>query len=104
MLGTSLLRSLLALVLFDLGVSQSFVSSGFSRSFGIPLDALEHPMWIYVAFQERVPVTSVFLNFTLKIFGVIYPIDLVPIPMRDVSVIIGMDWLIWFRAQIDCER
>ena len=40
----------------------------------------------------------------LDIFGVGFPIDLVPITMGDVCVIVGMDWLSRFRAMIDFER
>ena len=40
----------------------------------------------------------------LEIFGVEFPIDLVPIVMGDVCVIVGMDWLSRFGAMIDCER
>ena len=32
-----------------------------------------------------------------------FPIDLIPIPMGDVCVIVGMDWLSRFGAMIDCE-
>ena len=39
----------------------------------------------------------------MEIFGVPYPIDLIPIPIRDVSVLVGMDWLSRFGAMIDCE-
>ena len=31
-----------------------------------------------------------------------YLIDLIPIPMGDVCVIVGMDWLSRFGAMIDC--
>lgn len=39
----------------------------------------------------------------MNIFGVSFPIDLIPIPMKQVCVIIGMDWLSHFGAMIDCE-
>ena len=32
-----------------------------------------------------------------------YPINLILIPMGDVCVIVGMDWLIHFGAMINCE-
>ena len=39
----------------------------------------------------------------LEIFGVGYPIDLIPFEMGDVYVIVGMDWLSRFGAMIDYE-
>ena len=48
--------------------------------------------------------TEVIRGCVLEIFGVEFPIDLVPIAMGDVCVIVGMDWLSRFGAIIDCER
>ena len=47
--------------------------------------------------------TEVIRGCVLEIFGVEFPIDLVPIAMGDVCVIVGMDWLSRFGAVIDCE-
>ena len=41
--------------------------------------------------------------FVLEIFEVSFPIFFIPIPMGDVCVIVGMDWLSRFGAMIDCE-
>lgn len=40
----------------------------------------------------------------LEIFGVGFPIDLIPISMRDVRLIMCTDWLSRFGALNDCER
>ena len=48
--------------------------------------------------------TDVIRGCVLKIFGVEFPIDLVPITMGDVCVIVSMDWLSRFGAVIDCEQ
>lgn len=89
LLGTFLVNSLAALVLFDSGVSQSCVSSTISRIFDIPLDALEHPMRIPIAGKDKVPVSNIFHDCTLEFFGVSYPIDLAPIPMGTSTLILG---------------
>ena len=39
-----------------------------------------------------------------EVIGVRYPIDLVPIPMGEICVAIGMDWMNRFGALIDCRR
>ena len=36
------------------------------------------------------------------IYGSEYYADLFVIPMRDIAVILGMDWLSYHGAQIDC--
>lgn len=48
--------------------------------------------------------TAVIQGCVLKIFGVEFPIDLVPIAMGDVCVVLGMDWLSRFGAMIHCGR
>ena len=40
----------------------------------------------------------------VEIFGVEFPIDLIPIAMGYVCVIVGMDWLSRYRDLIDSER
>ena len=47
--------------------------------------------------------SRIYHGCVLEIFGVPYLIDLIPIPMEDVCVIVGMDWLSNFVAMIDCE-
>ena len=48
--------------------------------------------------------SDVIRGCVLEIFGVEFPIDLVPIAMGDVCVIVGMDWLSRYGAMIDCKR
>ena len=33
-----------------------------------------------------------------------FHIDLIPIVMKEINAIIGMDWLVRHQAQLDCER
>ena len=57
----------------------------------MPIDDLECPLRVSIANEHGVSASSVFRGCELEIFGVPFPIDLIPIPMRDVCVIIGMD-------------
>ena len=92
------------LVLFDSGVSRSFVSIAFSRHISIRREALSWPLRVSIADEHAVFAIDVIRKCTLEIFGVKFPIDLVPIAMGDVCVIVCMDWLSRFGAVIDCER
>ena len=102
--GTFLVSYVPALVLFDSGASRSFVSVTFSRHISIPREAFSRPLRVSIADEREVCATEVIRGCVLEIFGVEFPIDLVPIAMRDVCVIVGMDWLSRFGAVIDCER
>ena len=87
MIGTFLVNSMLAPVLFDSGASRLFVSRPSNRSFGMTLGEIEF----------------FFRDSTLEIFEVSYSIDPIPISMRDMCMIVGMNWLIRFDARIVCE-
>ena len=102
--GTFLVSSVPALVLFDSGTSRCFVSLAFSQHISISREALSRPLRVSIADERAVYATEVIRGCVLEIFGVVFPIDLVPIAMRDVCVIVGMDWLSKFGAVIDCER
>ena len=81
-----------ALVLFDSGASRSFVSLAFSQHISISREVLSRPLRVSIANEKAVYATEVIRGCVLEIFGVEFPIDLVPIAMGDVYVIVGMDW------------
>ena len=102
--GTFLVNSVPALVLFDSGASRSFVSLAFSQHISVSREALTRPLRVSIADERVIYATEVLRGCVVEIFGVEFPIDLVPIAMGDVCVIVGMDWLSRFGAVIDCER
>ena len=69
----------------------------------MPIDDLECPLRVSIANEHGVFASLVYQGCELEIFGVSFPIDLIPIPMGDVCMIVGMDWLSRFGAMIDCE-
>jgi len=84
-------NSMPALVLFDSGASRSFVSLAFSQHISISREPLSRPLSVSIAAERVVCATKVLRGCVLKIFGVEFPIDLIPIAMGDVCVIVGMD-------------
>ena len=64
---------------------------------------LECPLQVSIANEHGVSAFIVYQGCVLDIFGVPYLIDLIPVPMGNVCVIVGMDWLSRFGAMIDCE-
>ena len=69
----------------------------------MPLGELECPFRVSITNEHGVSASSVYRVCVLEIFGVSFPIDLIPIPMWDVCVIVGIDWLSPFSDMIDCE-
>lgn len=93
-----LLNGLSALVLFDLGATQSFVSLVLSRKFGDVSGALGYLLEVKIAYDLTVSAQGC----VLELFYENYLVDLVPILLQ--GTIVGMDWLRNNGATIDCER
>ena len=85
------MNSMSALVLFDLGAIRSFVSSSFSQKFSILQETLSRPLRVSIPNERHFSATDVYRDCVLEIFGVGYPIDLIPIVMGDVCFIVGID-------------
>lgn len=93
---TFLVNSLHALVLFDSGVIRTFVLRSFIRYFYVPLGLLDLRLEVAIVDDRTISTLDVYHDCVLEIFCVGFLIDLIHIPLRDVCVIMGMDWLTWF--------
>ena len=99
-----MLNSHPANVMFDCGATHSFVSRTFINRLGRSIGKLARPMVIEVADNRTIYVTDVYRGCTLEFSGVEFPIDLIPIAMRELCVIVGLDWLDAFDAEILCRK
>lgn len=68
------------LMIFHSGASRSFVSQFFSRDFDMILGGLDCPMRVSVSNKHKVSTSSIFHDYTLEIFMLLYSIDLNPNP------------------------
>ncbi|KAL7606054.1 hypothetical protein Lser_V15G20823 [Lactuca serriola] len=102
--GTYLLDCVPAVVMFDSGATHSFVSRTFIKRLGCSIGKLARPMVVEVADNRTIYVTDVYRGCTLEFSGVEFPIDLIPIAMRELCIIVGMDWLDAFDAEIHCRK
>ena len=76
--------------------SQYFVYGSFGREFGLPVRELESPLQVFIANEHGISTFTVYRGCVLDIFRVSFLIDLISIPMRDVCVIMAIDWLSHF--------
>ncbi|KAJ9563463.1 hypothetical protein OSB04_008623 [Centaurea solstitialis] len=102
--GTFPVNSVPALVLFDSGASKSFVSYAFCKNFMHVGGRLDSPLEVEIAAQKYRLCKHVYRNSVIEIFGVKFRIDLIPIPMREINVVVGVDWLGRNGGHIDCEN
>ncbi|GJS01512.1 putative reverse transcriptase domain-containing protein [Tanacetum coccineum] len=100
--GTFLLNDHYACILFDSGAKKSFVSSAFTPFIDIVLIALNTSYEIELADGKVVSTNTVLQGCTLALYNHIFKIDLLPTQLGSFDAIVGMDWLSYHRAVIDC--
>lgn len=91
-------------MLFDTGAIHSFTSLVFSNNFNVSKGDLGQPLEVKLDDDRKVRASSVYCGRILKIYNAKLSIYLIPIPMCEINIVVGMDWLTNFRALIDCKR
>ncbi|GJX62975.1 putative reverse transcriptase domain-containing protein [Tanacetum coccineum] len=100
--GTFLLNDHYACILFYSGAEKSFVSSAFTPFIDIAPTALNTSYEVELADGKVVSTNTVLRGCTLVLLNHVFKIDLLPTRLGSFDVIIGMDWLSYHRAVIDC--
>ncbi|GJY35627.1 putative reverse transcriptase domain-containing protein [Tanacetum coccineum] len=100
--GTFLLNDYYACILFDSGAEKSFVSSTFTPFIDIALIALNTSYEVELADGKVVSTNTILRGCTLVLLNHVFKIDLLPTRLGSFYVIVGMDWLSYHRAVIDC--
>jgi Retroviral aspartyl protease. len=101
--GTFLIHSITATILFDSGASHSFISVPFVGRNQLGVERLRNPLLITTPggvmtakyFSPAVPI---------EIQGIPFPSDLILLDTKNLDVILGMNWLAQFQGVMDCAR
>ncbi|GJY25583.1 putative reverse transcriptase domain-containing protein [Tanacetum coccineum] len=104
MTGTFTLNKHFATTLFDTGADYSFISTTFIPLLGLEPSELCFKYEIEIASGQLVEIDKVIKGCKLEIEGHIFDIDLIPFGHGSFDVIIGMDWLSNFKAEIICHE
>jgi hypothetical protein len=91
-LGTFLINSVPATVLFDSGASHSFITERFVSKHDVPRSSMKTHLLISSPNGEM-KSTYVCPQVNLKIGEIDFQVDLVIITSSGIDVILGMDWL-----------
>ncbi|GJY58479.1 reverse transcriptase domain-containing protein [Tanacetum coccineum] len=102
--GTFFVNLLPTRVLFDSGTDRSFISELFSQNFNVPISQLKPPLDVEIENNKIIHVANVFQNCEVEIDNENFLIDLIPMPMGEIDVVIGMDWLSKYDAIISCQN
>nr|GFB37205.1 hypothetical protein [Tanacetum cinerariifolium] len=100
--GTFLLNDHYVCNLFDSGAEKSFVSSAFTPFIDITPTSLNTSYEVELADGKVVSTNTVLRGCTLTLYDHRFKINLLLTRLGSFDVIIGMDWLSYHRAIIDC--
>ncbi|GKD77402.1 putative reverse transcriptase domain-containing protein [Tanacetum coccineum] len=104
MTGTYTLNNHFATTLFDCGADYSFVYATFIPLLGLEPNELGFKYEIEIASWHLVEINKVIKGCKLEIEGHVFDIDLIPFGHGSFDVIIGMDWLSNYKAEIICHE
>ncbi|XP_035540222.1 uncharacterized protein LOC109013719, partial [Juglans regia] len=93
-----------ACTLFDSGTSQSFVSATFARMCNLVTEPLPQSLVVALPNGEIVCCSKVALGCPLDLGGRTLDADLIVFKLLGFDIILGMDWLYRYSANIDCRR
>ena len=102
--GTFLLFRLWARVLFDSGVSYSFMVASCVRVLGLEVDTLDEPLHVSSLLGTKTRIDRICRGCQLDISEILLTVDLRVIDISEFEVILGMDWLMAHRFVLDFDR
>jgi hypothetical protein len=102
--GTIPLFGSIACVLFDLGATHSLISSSYVKLCRLSIESLEHNICIATPTGDTITYRKYVGNCPIKIEGRVLPAKLAVFGMLAFDVILGIDWLSKYKANIDCHR
>lgn len=87
-LGMFLVNFVPSLVLVNSGATRSFRSTSFNRGFSFPREPLDRPLIVAISDEHTILASNIYQVYVFEIFGVEFPIYLIPIVMKGVSLLL----------------
>ncbi|GKB71200.1 putative reverse transcriptase domain-containing protein [Tanacetum coccineum] len=103
-MGTFFLDDHFAIVLFDSGADFSFISTEFLPSINVKHSSINPRYEIKIANGLKIETNKIVRGCRLELKGHIFIIGLIPFRHGSFDVIIGMDWLLNYKAKIVCYK
>ena len=90
--------------MFNSGATHSFISVKLVETLG--LIPTHRSLWLSVTLADGMTVTcdELYEGFPIRMYECEFLADLYRSELIDFGVILGMDWLTKYQAQIDCQR
>ncbi|KAK2422360.1 hypothetical protein QL285_032900 [Trifolium repens] len=88
--------------MIDTGATHSFISFNYVKSLNLETSVMSRCLVIETPASDSVTTKLVCVNCPVTIFGRHFGMDLVCIPLSNIDVIFGMNWLEFNRVHINC--
>ena len=102
--GTCFIHNTPLVAIIDTGVTHSFISVDCVKRLGLVPSTLNQRMTIETPSIGSVVTSLACLNCPLTIFDRDFGVDLICLPLSNLDVILGMNWLEFNHVYIDCFR
>ncbi|KAK2396623.1 hypothetical protein QL285_058269 [Trifolium repens] len=102
--GMCLIKDKLVAVLFDTGASHSFISKSCADFLKLESTVLGNKLTIATPSGEKMVTCLVCRNCCITLENRKFLVDLVILPLQDLDVILGMDWLSKYDVDLSCKR
>ncbi|XP_058741477.1 uncharacterized protein LOC131613856 [Vicia villosa] len=102
--GTCFIHNTPLIAIIDTGATHSFISVDCVKRLGLVPSTLDRKMTIETPSICSVVTSLACLNCPLTIFDRDFRVDLICLPLSNLDVILGMNWLEFNRVYIECFR
>ena len=103
-MGCCLIAGVSCCVLYDSGATHSFVSNACVERLGLLVCELQCELVVSTPASGLVRTSSLCARLPVEIEGRRYRVNLICLPLQELEVILGMDWLSANRILIDCRE
>jgi len=91
-------------VLYDSGATHSFVLNACVKKLGLPVCELQCELVVSTPASDLVRTSSLCARCPVEVEGRRYKVNLICLPLYELEIILGMDWLSANHILIDCRE
>ena len=88
--------------MIDIGSTHSYVASAIAGTLNLDYETSSREMTVVSPLGQTVVVSKLYKDVPLEVQGVAFWADLMELPFGEFDLILGMDWLVKYQANLDC--
>jgi len=103
-MGRCMIASEPLCVLYDFRVTHSFMSETCVKKLGLSVCELQCDLVVSTPALGLVRTSSLCARCPVEVEGCVYKVNMISLPVQELEVILGMDWLSANHILIDCRK